>query len=71
MTEHPLTATARALRAMEALAADLATERREVAALRRENASLRAEVERLKAARGADPELEAALGRTPPSAGRG
>ena len=68
MTEHPLTATARALRAMEALAADLAAERREVAALRRENASLRAEVERLKAGRGPEPELEAALGRPPPSA---
>jgi cell division protein FtsB len=53
---------------MEALAADLAAERREVAALRRENASLRAEVERLKAGRGPEPELEAALGRPPPSA---
>jgi cell division protein FtsB len=59
MTEHPLTTTARALRAMEALAADLATERREAAALRRQNASLRAEVERLKAGRRLEPELEA------------
>jgi|1185.fasta_scaffold115714_2 cell division protein FtsB len=71
MAEHPLTTTARALRAMEALAADLATERREVAALRRENASLRAEVERLKAGRGPEPELEAALGRPPSPPRRG
>jgi cell division protein FtsB len=71
MAEHPLTATARALRAMEALAADLAAERREVAALRRENASLRAEVERLKAGRRPAPELEPPLGRTPPPARRG
>jgi cell division protein FtsB len=71
MAEHPLTTTARTLRAMEALAADLATERRESAALRRENASLRAEVERLRAGRTPEPELEAAISRTPPAARRG
>jgi cell division protein FtsB len=58
---------ARALRAMEALAADLATARREAAALRRENASLRAEVERLKAGRRLEPELEALRARKAPS----
>jgi hypothetical protein len=71
MAENPLTTTARALRAMEALAADLGTERRAAAALRRENASLRAEVERLKADGRPEPELEAAISRTPPAARRG
>jgi cell division protein FtsB len=59
MAEHALTTAARALRAMEVLAGDLATARREAAALRGENASLRAEVERLKAGRRSEPELEA------------
>jgi cell division protein FtsB len=71
MAEHPLTTTARALRAMEALAVDLATERREAAALRRENARLRAEIERLTAGGGPEPELEPAISRTPPAARRG
>jgi cell division protein FtsB len=70
MAEHALTTAARALRAMEVLAGDLATERREAAALRRENASLRAEVERLKAGRLSEPQLEALRSREVPG-GRG
>jgi cell division protein FtsB len=42
--------TARALRALHTLAADLAAERRESARLRRRIADLQAEVERLRAA---------------------
>jgi hypothetical protein len=55
MAEDPMTTAARALRAMRALAADLAAARRETAALRRENERLQAENERLRASGRGDP----------------
>jgi hypothetical protein len=70
MAEHALTTAARALRAMEVLAGDLGTERREAAALRRANAGLRAEVERLKAGRTSEPQLEALRSREVPGGAR-
>jgi cell division protein FtsB len=53
--------TARALRAVQALAADLAAERRESAALRRRVAELQAEVDRLNAGAGPARPLDARL----------
>ncbi len=60
----PTETAARALRAMRALAADLAEERRTSAVLRRENVALRAENERLTADRGLAPRVAELLAQT-------
>jgi BMFP domain-containing protein YqiC len=49
MSGHPTETAARALRAMQLLARDLAEARRDAAQLRRENAELRARLEQLTA----------------------